>query len=165
MSLKGSFSLYTSARLHGGVVWQFVLKNTNMLFGETADVMICDRFGQTPRLYRNLKLKAGQAIAFNIDTIDWGWCQDDFAALVDSNNKIVKKWPFHIKEYQPGECPECHGSHKCKYCNGQGRIFPTGELWNSTMCTHCGGTGVCMTCNIDRRKPIAGMGPTGLKPF
>lgn len=166
MSLKGSFSLYSPQRLGGHIkLWQFVLKNTNMMFSETVDVMICDCFGQKPFYFRNVKLKAGQSVAFNLDTVDWEWYQDDFAAVIDSNNKILKKWQFHIKEYKPGECPDCHGTHKCRYCHGQGMIYPPGKIWEAKSCEHCGGTGICHTCDINRRKPVSGLGPTGLKPF
>jgi len=166
MSLKGSFTLFYPQRLGGHIkTWQFVLKNTNMMFSETVDVMLMDCHGQKPFYFRNVKLKAGESVAFNLDTVDWEWYQDDFAAIIDSNNKIHKKWQFHIKEYKPGECPDCHGTHKCRYCHGQGMIYPPGKIWEAKACDHCGGTGTCYTCDIPRRKPQMGMGPTGLKPF
>lgn len=165
MSLSGSFNIYYTQKSRGYLkMWQFVLKNTNMLFSETFDFMLCDCFGQTPFYFRNVKLKPGESVAFNVDTVDWTWCQDDFAAVIDSNNRIHKKWQFHIKEYKPGECPDCHGTHKCRYCHGQGRNY-IGNIWEAKPCDHCGGTGVCLTCEIPRRKPQMGMGPTGLKPF
>lgn len=71
MSLKGSFNLYAPQRLGGLIkLWQFVLKNTNMVFSETVDVMLCDCYGQNPFYFRNVKLKAGQSVAFNLDTVD-----------------------------------------------------------------------------------------------
>lgn len=166
MSLKGSYSIYAPNRLSGMIrLWQFVLKNTNLMFSEKFDIVISDCYGQRPFYFRKLQLKAGQSFAFNVDTVDWQWCQDDFAAIIDSNNRIIKKWPFHLKEYGPGECPECHGMHKCKSCHGQGFVYPRNKIWEYRSCERCGGTGVCMTCNIPRRGPIAGLRPTGLKPF
>lgn len=166
MSLSGNFSLYSSQRLGCSIkLWQFTLKNTNILFSEIVDVIVSDCFGQKPIYFRNIKLKAGQSVAFNFDTVDWEWYQDDFAAVIDSNNKILKKWQFHINEYKPGECPECHGTHKCSHCQGHGMIYPPGKIWELRTCNYCGGTGICLTCDITRRKPILGFGPTGLKPF
>lgn len=166
MGIKGSFSLGPVQRLGGEIrMWQFTLQNTNMMFSETVDVMLCDCYGQSPFYFRNVKLKAGQSVVFNLDTVDWTWYQDDFAAIIDSNNRIITKWKFHIPEYRPGECPDCHGTKKCRYCRGQGRIYPPGRIWEARICTHCGGTGMCHTCDIPRRKPQMGMGPTGLKPF
>ena len=166
MGLQGTFSLYKPSRLGNSIVlWQFVLKNTNLLMSETFDLMVCDCYKQRPAYFRNIKLKAGQSIAVNLDTEDWTWCQDDFAAIIDAGNNIKKKWLFHIKEYGPGECPGCHGTHKCRYCHGEGFIYPRNKIWEARSCEHCGGTGTCMRCDIPRRKPLPGMGPTGLHPF
>lgn len=166
MSLQGSFSLYSPQRLGGHIkLWQFVLKNTNMMFSETVDVMLMDCYGQQPFIFRNVKLKAGQSVAFNLDTVDWTWYQNDFAAIIDSNNNIKKKWLFHIQEYAPGECPECHGTHKCKACRGQGYVYPPGRFELGKVCERCAGTGICKTCDIPRRKSPIGMGPLGLRPF
>lgn len=176
MSLQGSFSLYTSVRMPGFRLWQFVLKNTNMFLSETVEVMLSDQFGQERMLFRGvsvIKLKAGQSVAFNMDTVDWDWSQDDFAAIVNSSNKVLKKWQFHIKEYAPGECPECHGTHKCSACRGhsvftpdlsRGGYFPP-LSFEPSFCQRCGGRGICMTCNIERRKYRVPTGPTGLRPF
>ena len=165
MSLKGSFSLCNSQRLHGDRQWQFVLTNTNLLFSETFDVMLGGAMGQQPFIFRNITLKPRQSVAFNYDTVDWYWYQDDFAAVIDSNNRILKKWSLHIREYAPGECPECHGTHKCRHCRGNGLIYPPDKIWEARTCTACGGTGICHTCFIPRRNPQRGMGPTGLTPF
>lgn len=150
MSLKGSFSLYSPQRLRGHIkLWQFVLKNTNMMFSETVDIMLMDCYGQKPFYFRNVKLKAGQSVAFNLDTVDWEWYQDDFAAIIDSNNRIHKKWQFHIKEYNLGECPECHGTHKCRKCSGKGFVnLPRHTI---EQCDVCHGTGICQTCYVPQR--------------
>lgn len=135
------------------------------MFSETFDVMLCDCYQQKPFYFRNIKLKAGQSVAFNFDTVDWTWCQDDFAAIIDSNNKILKKWQFHITEYKPGECPDCHGTLKCRYCHGQGTFIESKNTFNVISCKHCGGTGKCYTCHVIHRKPIIPLGPTGPIPF
>lgn len=152
MGLKGTFSFYSPRRLHGYLrMWQFVLKNTNLLFGETIDLMLSDANGNHPFYFRNLHLKAGESVAFNIDTENWTWCQDDYAAIINSKNKILKKWTFHLKEYKPGECPECHGTGQCRSCNGKGFIYPHRRIWEVHSCNKCTGTGVCQTCYIPRR--------------
>lgn len=162
MSLKGSFSPYISQReLQLVAHWQFVLKNTNMLFSETFDIMLMDCFGQERFIFRNQTLKAGQSLVFNFDTFDWRWCQDDYAAIIDSNNRILKKWVFHMREYPQGECPECHGTTVCSKCRGD--ITKSG-LGGFDRCPRCGGTGHCITCDIPRRQPKMGGGPTGLNP-
>lgn len=164
--MKGTFSIYPPQRLGGTIrLWQFVLKNDNMFFSSKVDVVLSDCYGQKPFIFRNIKLNAGQSVAFNLDTVDWQWYQDDFAAIIDKNNKILQKWVFHIKEYAPGECPDCHGTHKCRHCHGQGLIYPPGRIWEVSSCIHCGGTGLCLTCDINRRGPALGSRPTGLIPF
>lgn len=166
MGLKGKFALFSPTRTGCTIkVWQFVLTNTNLLLPETVDVMLCDSFGQRPFYFRDIRLKAGQSVAFDTDTVDWSWYQDDFAAIIDKNNRILKKWVHHIPEYKPGECPECHGTHKCRACRGKAFVYPGDRIWEARACERCGGTGTCHTCFITRRKPIPGMGPTGLRPF
>lgn len=166
MALKGEFGMFFPNRFLGHIkVWQFVLKNTNMVFSETFDFMLCDCYGQQPFFFRGVKLKPGQSLAFNYDTVDWAWCQDDYAAIIDANNRVLKKWIFHIREYAPGECPECHGTKKCKSCRGQGWVYPPGHIERGERCQRCGGGGKCITCDITYRKPKPGLGPTGLRPF
>lgn len=165
MSFKGSFSRIQSNRLAGCIIVSFSLKCTNMLFGETVDVGLFPSDGSQPWYYRGLKFKAGQTYVFNFDTVDWDWHQGDYAAILGKNDKIEKQWQFLMKEYRPGECPECHGTKKCRSCNGQGLIYPPNKPWEFKTCSRCGGTGTCQTCDIPRRKPNFGGGPTGLHPF
>ena len=135
------------------------------MFGDTVDIALCDCYGQNPWYYRDLKFKSGQSYTFDYDTVGWQWCQGDYIAIVDKNNKILQKWHLQIPEYRPGECPECHGTHKCRACNGEGYVYPRGKMWQFKRCERCGGTGICQTCDIPRRKQKFGGGPTGLKPF
>lgn len=167
MSFKGTFSRYTSNRIRGHIFISFSLKCTNLMFGETVDVGIFPSDGSQPWYYRRLKFKAGQTYIFNYDSIDWNWCQGDYVAILGADNKVVKKWVLQLKEYGPGECPECHGTHKCKYCRGTGFMNPPGtrHLWEQVSCPKCGGTGICQTCDIPRRKLRFGGPPTGLHPF
>ena len=135
------------------------------MFGDTVDIALYDCYGQNPWYYRDLKFKSGQSYTFDYDTVGWEWCQGDFIAIVNKNNKILQKWHLQIPEYRPGECPECHGTHKCRNCNGEGYVYPRGQIWQFKRCEKCGGTGICQTCNIPRRAAKFGGGPTGLKPF
>lgn len=162
MSFKGTFELVSSTRLGGTKTYSFVLKCTNLVFGETIDCMICDEFGQRPFYFRDQKLKAGRSYRFDYDTVDWTWCQHDYFAIITKDNKIVKKWPLDLKEYGPGECPDCHGTHKCKYCHGKGYIYPPGHVEDFVKCDHCGGSGICFKCDIPLRSKRRGGPPTGI---
>ena len=120
MSFKGTFSRYTSNRISGHIFISFSLKCTNLMFGETIDIGLFPSDGSQPWYYRNLKFKAGQTYVFNYDSIDWNWCQGDYIAILEAGNKVTQKWVLQLKEYGPGECPECHGIHKCRHCRGTG---------------------------------------------
>lgn len=160
MSLKGQFNQIISQRVQGMKIYSFTLTNSAWLGSETFDAMLCDAYGQQPWYYRNQTLKAGQSFRFDFDTVDWQWCQGDFFAILGRKDKIVDKWVLNLKEYAPGECPECHGTHKCRHCNGQGYSFSFNA--GVSQCPYCGGTGICSTCDIPRRtpKPMSG-GPSG----
>lgn len=164
-NFKGTFSRIESRRLAGTIIISFSLKCTNLMFGETVDVAIFPSNGGQPWYFRDLKFKAGETYVFNFDTVDWNWCQGDWAAIVGKNDRIIERWPLQLKEYKPGECPSCHGTHKCRACNGQGFIYPRCETWNYQRCPQCGGTGICQTCYVPRRSGGSGGGPSGLKPF
>lgn len=154
MSFKGSFSRMQSAKLAGCIIISFSLKCTNLLMGETVDVALFPSDGAQPWFYRNLKFKSGQTYVFNFDTAEWNWCQGDYAAILDKKGKIVQRWDLRMKEYGPGECPECHGTHRCKTCHGEGVVYPKGRTWEYKSCPQCGGTGVCQTCYIPFRNPV-----------
>jgi|GEM_PF-6166132 hypothetical protein len=124
MSFNGKFELAPQKRLAGTVMYSFVLKNTSWFGSETIDCMISDEFGRQPFYFRGVKLKAGRSYRFDFDTENWTWCQHDFFAILGKNDKIVKKWQLNLKEYGPGECPDCHGTKQCRKCHGQGFIYP-----------------------------------------
>ena len=165
MSFKGTFTRVPSKRLAGCMTISFSLKCTNWLQSETIDVGLFPADGSQPWYFRDLHFKAGQTYEFNYDSIDWFWCQGDYAAILGKDDRIIEKWALQLKEYGPGECPECHGTTKCRNCHGQGYIYPPGKVYEYKTCTKCGGTGICQTCRIPRRKSPSGGGPSGLKPF
>ena len=166
MSFKVTFSRKPSTRLGGHVrILSCTMTCTNWLMGETVDIMLCDCYEQQPWFFRNTKFKAGESYVFDFDTVDWEWKQGDYIAIVDGTNKVIKKWTLQLPEYGPGQCPECHGTHKCKHCHGQGFVYPSGKVYLYKQCDHCGGTGICQTCNVPYRKPPVGGVPTGLKPI
>ena len=142
MSFKGTFKRVPSSRLANIVILSFELKCTNMMFGETVDVGLFPSDGSQPWYFRDLKFKAGQTYAFNLDSVNWEWYQGDYAAIVDKDNRIIDKWELRLKEYGPGECPDCHGTLKCRACNGQGYVYPQGRVWEYQPCKACGGTGI-----------------------
>lgn len=162
MGFKGKFELTTSTRLPEVRFHSFILKCTNLLLSETVDCMISDEHNQQPFYFRGQTFKAGRSYRFDFDTVDWQWCQHDFFAILGKNDKVVKKWQLNLKEYKPGECPECHGTLKCKKCNGQGFIYPRGRMWEYKTCDACGGAGTCHTCDIPRRAGRFGGSPTGI---
>lgn len=119
---------------------------------ETFDCAIIDSSGHEPtQIRRRIKLKPNEYFTFNYDTCGWNWCQGDFFAILGKNDKIVQRWDLNLKIYARGECPECHGSHRCVKCNGNGII--------NNHCTHaiekcgtCNGTGVCQKCFVPIRE-------------
>ena len=165
MGFKGSFSRIPSNRLAETIIISFTLKCTNLMFGETVDVALYPSDGAQPWFYRGLQFKAGQSYRFDFDTVDWNWCQGDSLLILGKNDKVVQRWDLRIREYGPGECPECHGTHKCKRCHGEGVVYPQGKIWEYKTCPQCGGTGICQTCYIPRRKSPVGGAPTGFHPF
>lgn len=123
-----------------------------MLMPETFDCAIIDSTGQQPtQIRRRLKLKPNESFTFNFDTCGWDWCQGDFFAVLGKNDKIQKRWELNLKVYGCGECPDCHGSHRCIKCNGTGTIRNQHTHTIST-CPTCNGTGVCQTCYVPIRQ-------------
>lgn len=165
MSWKGKFERIPSTRLGGTMMISFTLRNDNLLFSEKVDIAIYDSFGQQPFYSRNRKLEAGKSLRFDFDTVGWTWCQGDKLAILDKKGRIDQCWELNMKEYGPGECPECHGTHKCGNCNGLGYVYPRRKIEEYKTCPHCGGSGVCPTCDVPYRTPKAGGGPTGLHQF
>lgn len=154
MSLKGEFYWIRSMRQGGRKAISFTLTCTNLFQSETIDAAIIDGTGQLqPMIFRQQTLKAKESLRFDFDTVDWDWCQGDIFALLDKKGQMGKKWVLNLKTYAPGECPECHGTHKCRQCNGTEMIFnrPT-HTYNQ--CEACNGTGICQTCYVPIRKTL-----------
>ena len=151
MSFRGKFEPFTSLRQGGKNTYSFTLTCKNMLMPETFDCAIMDSTGQQPtQFHRHLKLKANESMAFNFDTCGWDWCDGDFFAILDKNERIKQQWDFKPKIYARGECPECHGSHKCIKCNGSGVIKDI-HTHTISSCRTCNGTGICQKCYVPIR--------------
>lgn len=151
MSLKGQFSWYSSFRKGGHKAISFTLTCTNFLQNEEFDAVLVDGSGQiAPLYYRGLSLKARNSFRFDLDSCGWYWCQNDFFAIIDGMNNIKERWDLHLPQYAPGECPECHGTHRCRACQGKGYV-QNFKMHTIDTCTACGGTGECQTCFIPVR--------------
>jgi len=164
MGFKGKFKQMHCNRL-GGKMWSFELTNTDWFGKSVYNIGIYDIYRQNPWFWRNQVLKSGDTVAFNYDTVDWLFCQGDTVVLMDNNDNVLDSWTLQLREYGPGECPECHGSHVCRRCGGQGHVWPRGKMEEYAKCPDCDGTGICQTCNVPRREPRYGGVPTGLNPF
>ena len=110
----------------------------------------CTSLQLQPMIFRQQTIKAKESLRFDFDTVDWNWCQGDMFSILDKKGQMGQKWVLNLKTYAPGECPECHSTHKCRQCNGTGMIFhrPT-HTYNQ--CEACNGTGICQTCFIPLR--------------
>lgn len=162
-NFKGKFELYASTRMNGFNFYSFILKCTKWFGSETVDCMISFQNNPTPWYWRSKRFEAGRSYAFNYDTVDWQWYNHDFFAILDKKGNIAQKWELNLKEYGPGECPDCHGTHVCKYCHGQALSFnPSHYMEGIQTCKYCGGTGICQKCNIPIRKSGMGEPPTGI---
>lgn len=151
MGLVGSFDWYHSLQQGGKRAISFTLTCDNMITNEIFDCAIVDSTGQQPtQIRRQLKLKPNQSFTFNYDTCGWDWCQDDYFAILGKDNKIKKRWDLNLKIFGPGECPECHGSHRCVKCNGSG-VLRDARTHTISSCPTCNGTGECQKCYIPLR--------------
>lgn len=131
----------------------FTLTCTNLFKSETFDAAIVDGTGQLqPMLFSQLSLGSKKSFRFDIDTVGWDWCQGDTFAILDKNGQIGKanKWTLNIHVPAPGECHDCHGTHKCKQCNGTG-IVTNNYSHEISSCEVCHGTGICQTCFVPFR--------------
>lgn len=162
MGFSGKFVRKPSPRAHNAMLISFTLKCTNLFMGETVDIGIFPSNGGQPWYFRNQKLKAGKCYDFDYDTVGWNWYNHDTIAILGKNDKVLQKWELRLKEYAPGECPQCHGTRKCKKCGGQGYVYPKGETWKYTMCQACMGTGICQECDVPQRGPNYGGMPRGI---
>lgn len=150
MGLQGRFVKMPCKRV-GGKMWSFILENTNWISKETVNVGIFPSNGQQPWFWKGQVIESGASLVFNYDTANWYFCQGDTVALLDDRGNVEQKWVLRLREYGPGECPECHGTHKCRKCNGTGYIFPQRGDEIYTKCPDCDGLGVCQTCYIPTR--------------
>lgn len=151
MNFRGSFEWFTSLHQGGKRSISFILTCKNMLMPETFDCAIIDSTGQQPtQVRRMLKLRPNESFTFNYDTCGWNWCQGDFFAILGKNDKIQKRWDLNLKVYGRGECPECHGSHRCVKCNGTGTLRNQ-YVHTISSCQACNGTGVCQECYVPMR--------------
>jgi len=154
MAFKGNFSKFIYKSTRGGWVsehprWMFTLTNTSFFGSKQVKAYITDYYQRNSREYP-FEAKAGKTYQFHMGTIDWDWCQGDLFILFDSQGKELGRWEFFLKEYAPGECPECHGTKKCGRCKGDFvKINPDIYAQDYFMhCPQCHGTGVCQTCYI-----------------
>ena len=157
MGFKGKFVKFihkSGANKPGGFVhdyatWSFMLTNTSWFGSTPVRAYITDYYGRNSREYPFVS-KGGETLNFNIGTIDWDWCQGDVFILYDQHGREINQWSFFLKEYGPGECPECHGTKKCGSCHGDPmKINPDIYADNYFIkCNHCHGTGKCPTCDI-----------------
>lgn len=162
MGLKGQFLGYDSLRMSGRKAISFSITCTNLLQSEVFDAVLVDGSGQSaPQYFRELRLPAKKSFRFDADSCGWYWCQNDFFTTLGPNNKIKERWGLHLPQYAPGECPDCHGSHKCKHCRGKGYVLD-GRSHIINTCLMCGDNGVCQTCFIPTRNMPAASQPYGM---
>lgn len=152
MGFKGTFSWINAAHLGGRKAISFTLECTNLLLEKEFDCAIFDGTGQRPpQIRRKVSLHPRKSFVFNYDTCGWDWCPGDYFAILGRKDKIVQRWDLDLQTYKPGECPDCHGTHKCIACNGTGQIM---DIYSHTYntCAKCKGTGVCQTCFVPTRQ-------------
>lgn len=157
MGFSGTFTRKVSPRAHGFVMYSFTLKCTNLFQDEKVDIGFFPSNGNQPWFWRGVTLKAGKRYDFDYDTENIEWYNHDRIAILDRNGNPIPKytWELRLKEYGPGECPKCHGTNRCRRCNGEGFLPPLIEM---KLCPECGGTGVCQECEDNNRGPGSGGG-------
>ena len=148
MSLKGKYIWFNSIRLGGKKAISFELTNSAWFGQEVFNAALVSGDGMTsPMHYPQQELKHGETLSFNYDTVGWNWKQGDSFVLLDKKGKIKQSWPLNLSTYAVGECPECHGTHRCKTCQGKG-VITDYHTHMVTTCHVCYGTGICQTCYI-----------------
>ncbi len=151
MSFRGTFEWYNSLHQGGKRAISFTLTCKNMFKTETFDCAIIDSTGQQPtQVRRQLKLKPNEALIFNYDRCRWDWCQGDYFCILGKGDKVEQRWDLNLKIYARGECPECHGSHRCYNCNGSG-VIRIQHAHTVDTCQTCNGTGICQKCYVPIR--------------
>lgn len=130
----------------------FTLTCTNWFQDETFDAAIYDGYGMIqPIVFRQLTLQANSSLIFDYDKIEWNWCNGDTFAILDKNGRPTSDaWTLNLKVYAPGECPECHGSHRCRQCGGRGH-YTNRHTHTVEYCSACNGSGICQTCYVPIR--------------
>ena len=151
MKFKGEFSWVKSVRQGGRKAISFTLKCTNFITSETFNAAILDASGLSQPLYfSNQSIPARKSLRFDYDTVGWDWCQGDKFVILDKKGKIKAEWVANMKTYDYGECPTCHGTHRCPQCTGSGHITDKYTHMIET-CQLCAGTGQCQTCYLPVR--------------
>lgn len=151
MSFRGKFEWYNSLHQGGKRAISFTLTCKNMFMPETFDCAIIDSSGQEQsQIRRQLKLRPNESLVFNYDRCRWDWCQGDYFCILGKDDQIKQRWDLNLKIYARGECPECHGSHRCQNCNGNG-VIENRNTHTINKCHTCNGTGVCQTCYVPIR--------------
>ena len=157
MAFKGKFNKFTY--LHGAdrpghdvtelASWTFDLTNTSWFGSKQVSLYITDFFQRQNRTYP-FEARSGATYRFNLKTVDWNWGQGDTAILYDAQGQVIDQWQFFLKEYAPGQCPECHGTKKCGACKGNW-LRNNPNLMSDQLfikCNRCYSTGRCQTCDI-----------------
>lgn len=151
MSLTGKFEWYQSQRLGGKKCITFILSNTNLLMKENFNIVLLgSQSGQPNASFNNIDIPANKSIKIDYDTVDWDWCQGDKIILTDKNGNAIKQWTLMLPTVNQGSCPQCHGTHKCRNCNGSG-VVRDKRYGGYDKCPVCLGSGECQTCYIPIR--------------
>lgn len=151
MNLRGQFNWIKSLRFGGRKAISFTLSCTNLLYDEDFDAAILDSSGSIqPMYFMKQTIPARKSLRFDYDTVGWDWCQGDKFVILDKKGNIKAEWVVNMQTYAFGECPSCHGTHKCTTCSGTGRITHRHTHMIET-CQSCAGTGECQTCYIPIR--------------
>lgn len=158
MGLKGQYSWIQCMRQGGRKAISFTLTCTNIFQSETFDAAIIDGSGQLqPMVFRQQALPAKKSLRFDYDTVGWDWCQGDIFAILDRQGQMAQQWPLNLQVPAPGECRECHGTHKCGACNGTGMATDR-RTHTISHCATCHGTGICQTCYVPMRQTVQDIG-------
>ena len=151
MSFKGEFIWIQSIRLGGRKSISFTLSCKNFLSSETFNAAILDPSGSIQPLYfTEQSIPARMSLRFDYDTVGWDWCQGDKFVILDKKGRIKEEWVVNMRTFAYGECPTCHGTHRCPECSGSGRITDR-QTHMIESCRDCAGTGQCQTCYLPVR--------------
>lgn len=150
MAINGSFRKQLAVLPNGTQrnIYSLVIHNSDWIGSQQLTVVFAD-MGMVHQASFNIELKSGQTIELDVRNTSWDWCMGDVAIILDKKGKEKVRWSFSPHVYRAGECPECHGTHRCKACDGRGRW--TDKMRNYVSCPTCHGTGQCQTCYIPTR--------------